>query len=202
MAKLIQAVTEFGPRIALGRTAQIPEITEMIASRTSMNAGEVGNAVSEFKEALLFYAKQGQPVKLEGLGTFTTTIDLEGNLDVGFRLDASIDGTLNAPGAFKGEALSRENIGKAGADLKALWNAEHATDQIPQGPLGRTTLGERRAGIPNAGIPDSQCSDCQSPRLGLTIPNARIPDFQGRNAPCRGTMLAPKKEKVKVKLIN
>ncbi len=46
MAKLIQAVTEFGPRIALGRTAQTPEIAEMIASRTSMNAGEVGNALS------------------------------------------------------------------------------------------------------------------------------------------------------------
>jgi HU domain fused to wHTH, Ig, or Glycine-rich motif len=131
MAKLIQAVTEFGPRIALGRTAQTPEIAEMIASRTSMNAGEVGNTLSEFKAALLFYAKQGQPVKLEGLGTFTPTVDLEGNLDVGFRLDTSIDGELNVPGAFKGEVLNRENIGKASADLKALWNAEHPTDPIP-----------------------------------------------------------------------
>ena len=38
MPKLIQAVHEFGPRLVLGRTAQTPEIAEMIASRTSMNA--------------------------------------------------------------------------------------------------------------------------------------------------------------------
>ena len=131
MAKLIQAVTEFGPRIALGRTAQTPEIAEMIASRTSMNAGEVSNALSEFKAALLFYAKQGSPVKLEGLGTFTPTVDLEGNLDVGFRLDTGIDSALNAAGAFKGEVLNRENIGKSSADLKVLWNAKNPADPIP-----------------------------------------------------------------------
>ena len=131
MAKLIQAVTEYGPRIALGRTAQTPEISEMIASRTSMNSGEVGNSLSEFKAALLFYAKQGSAVKLEGLGTFTPTIDLEGNFDIGFRLDTGIDGELNVPGAFKGEVINRENIGKSSADLKALWNADHPTDPIP-----------------------------------------------------------------------
>jgi len=78
-----------------------------------------------------FFAKQGRAVKLEGLGLFTPTIGLEGSLDVGFRLDTSIDGELNVPGAFKGEVLNRENIGKSSADLKALWNAEHPTGPIP-----------------------------------------------------------------------
>ena len=131
MAKLIQAVHEFGPRLALARTAQTPEIAEVIASRTSMNVGEVQNALSEFKAALLFFAKQGSPVKLEGLGTFTPTIDLEGALDVAFRLDVSIDGALNAAGAFKGDVINRENIGKTSADLKALWNTAHPSDLIP-----------------------------------------------------------------------
>ena len=131
MAKLIQAIQEQGPRLALGRTAQTPEVAEMIASRTSMNCGEVQNALSEFKAVLLFYAKQGSPVKLEGLGTFTPTIDLEGNLDLGFRLDASIDNALNAAGAYKGDILNRENIGKSSADLNAQWNTKHPTDPIP-----------------------------------------------------------------------
>ena len=131
MAKLIQAVTEFGPRVALARTAQTPEIAELIAARTSMNAGEVQNALSEFKAAVLFFAKQGSPVKLEGLGIFTPTIDLEGALDLAFRLDVSIDGALNAAGAFKGDVVNRENIGKTSADLKALWNTAHPSDLIP-----------------------------------------------------------------------
>ncbi len=131
MAKLIQAVTEFGPRLALGRTAQTPEIAEMIASRTSMNCGEVQNALMELKAALLFYAKQGMPIKLEGLGTFTPTVDLEGTLDVGFRLDTGIDAALNVPGAFKGDILNRENIGKPSSYLKELWNKAHPTELIP-----------------------------------------------------------------------
>jgi hypothetical protein len=131
MAKLIQAITEFGPRLSLGRTAQTAEIAELIAARTSMNPGEIANALSEFQAALLFFAKQGSPVKLEGLGTFTPTIDLEGTLDVGFRLDTAIDGALNVPGAFKGDVHNRENVGKTSAELKALWNTKHPTDPIP-----------------------------------------------------------------------
>ena len=130
MAKLIQAVTEFGPRVALARTAQTPEIAELIASRTSMNAGEVQNALSEFKAALLFFAKQGSAVKLEGLGIFTPTVDLEGNFDVNFRLDTGVDGALNVAGAFKGDILNRENIGKTAAELKDLWNTAHPTDPV------------------------------------------------------------------------
>jgi len=98
MAQVIQSVTEFGPRLALGRTAQTSEIAELIATRTSMNAGEIANALSEFQAALLFFAKQGWPVKLEGLGTFTPSIDLEGTLDVGFRLDTRIDGAVSVDG--------------------------------------------------------------------------------------------------------
>ncbi len=130
MAKLIQAIHEFGPRLALGRTAQTAEIAEMIASRTSMNEGEVANALSELKAALLFFAKQGSPIKLEGLGTFTPSIDLEGTLDLGLRLDTSIDSALNISGAFKGDILNRENIGKTSAELKELWNKAHPTDLI------------------------------------------------------------------------
>jgi len=47
--------------------------------------------------------------------------------------------------------------------------------------------------IPNAWIANPQCLDSRFPMLGLTIPNAWIPDSQGINAPCRGTVLAPRK---------
>ena len=130
MAKLIQAIREFGPRLTLARTAQTPEIAELIAARTSMNCGEVENALSEFKAALLFYAKQGSPVKLEGLGTFTPTIDLAGTLNVGFRLDAGIDSALNGAGMYKGEIVNRENMGKSSNEIKAMWNQAHPNDPV------------------------------------------------------------------------
>ena len=34
-------------------------------------------------------------------------------------------------GAFKGDIINRENIGKTSADLKAQWNTAHPSDLIP-----------------------------------------------------------------------
>jgi len=131
MAKLIQAVGTYGPRVEVARTVQTRQIAEYIASRTSLNRGEIEGILRELNEAITFFTKQGDAVKLENVGTFTPTIDLGGVLDVGFRLDTSIDGALNAPGAFTGEVANRENVGKSSADLKQLWNTAHPDDLIP-----------------------------------------------------------------------
>ena len=131
MAKLIQAIGTYGPRVEVTRTVQTRQIAEYIAGRTSLNRGEIEGTLRELNEAIVFFAKQGQAVKLEGVGTFTPTIDLVGVLDVGFRLDTSIDGALNASGAFTGEVSNRGNIGKSSADLKQLWNNAHPADLIP-----------------------------------------------------------------------
>ena len=131
MAKLIQAVSTYGPRVEISRTMQTREIAEYMSARTSLNRGEIEGVLREFHEALIFFAKEGQAVKLEGLGIFTPSINLEGTLDVGFRLDTGVDGALNATGALTGTILNRENIGKTSAELKDKWNAEHPTDLIP-----------------------------------------------------------------------
>jgi hypothetical protein len=131
MAKLIQAIGAYGPRVEVTRTVQTRQIAEYISARTSLNRGEIEGVLREFNEALIFFAKQGQAVKLENVGTFTPSIDLGGTLDVGFRLDTSIDGALNAAGAFSGDVTNRENVGKSSADLKELWNAAHPDDLIP-----------------------------------------------------------------------
>jgi len=131
MAKLIQAVGAYGPRVEVARTVQTRQIAEYIASRTSLNRGEIEGILRELNEAIVFFTKQGDAVKLENVGTFTPTIDLGGVLDVGFRLDTSIDGALNATGAFTGDVANRENVGKSSADLKQLWNTAHPDDLIP-----------------------------------------------------------------------
>ncbi|HEY4721516.1 MAG TPA: hypothetical protein VII92_06690 [Anaerolineae bacterium] len=131
MAKLIQAIGAYGPRVELTHTVQTRQLAEYISGRSSLNRGEIEGNLRELCEAIIFFARQGSAVKLEGVGTFTPSIDLEGTFDVGFRLDTAIDGALNVPGAFTGEVTNRENVGKSAADLKALWNADHPTDLIP-----------------------------------------------------------------------
>ncbi len=130
MAKLIEAVRAYGPRLALSRTVQTRELAEYISGRSSLNCGEIEGVLREFHEALIFFARQGSPVKLEGLGTFTPSINLEGALDVGLRLDTGVDGALNVPGAYKGEIVNANNIGKSSEELKAMWNKDHPDDSI------------------------------------------------------------------------
>ncbi len=130
MAKLIQAIGAYGPRVEVARTTQTRQIAEFISGRTSLNRSEIEAVLRELNETIIFFAKQGIAVKLEGVGTFTPTVNLAGVFDVGFRLDNSVDGALNVPGAFVGEISNRQNIGKSSDDLKTLWNAEHPSDLI------------------------------------------------------------------------
>ena len=131
MAKLIEAIRAYGPRIILGRMVQPRELAEYISRGTSLNRGEIENVLSELNEALCYFMRQGSSVKLSGVGVFSPSIDLEGNLDIGVRMDNSIDAELNKIGAFQGEILNRENIGKTPTELKEMWNQVNPTDLIP-----------------------------------------------------------------------
>jgi hypothetical protein len=131
MATLIEAVGAYGPRVELSHTVQTREIAEYVSARTSLNRGEVENVLSELNEAIIFFARQGSPVKLGRVGIFTPSINLQGVLDVGFRLDTTIDSMLNVASAFTGSVKNRDNAGKTSAELKALWNEAHPDDPIP-----------------------------------------------------------------------
>lgn len=131
MATFIQAVSTYGPRVVLSHTVQTKQIAEYISARTALNRGEIENVLSEINEAIVFFARQGSPVKLGRVGIFTPSINLKGVLDVGFRLDTTVDGMLNVDGAFTASVKNRENVGKTAEELKALWNEEHPADLIP-----------------------------------------------------------------------
>ncbi len=82
------------------------------------------------RDGVIFFNLRGEPVQLEGLGTYTPVIELDGNIAVGHRADMEIKRRLNAPGDFKGEILNREYVGKTGGELVALWNKEHPDDPV------------------------------------------------------------------------
>jgi hypothetical protein len=90
----------------------------------------VRQVLLELRDAVIAFNRQGRAVKLEGLGTYTPSIDLEGVLKVSHRADTALRAGLNSPGAFRGEILNREVIGQTSDDLVARWNEAHPDDLV------------------------------------------------------------------------
>lgn len=130
MASKIQAINANRPRIKLGRTADNEELTEYIARSTGLNESGVRQALLELRDAIISFNKQGRAVKLDGLGTYTPSIDLEGTIKVSHRADRALKNALNTKGAFRGDIVNRDNIGKTGDDLVAMWNTDNPSDPV------------------------------------------------------------------------
>jgi hypothetical protein len=130
MASRIKAISAYVPRIVLGRRAGMNDLVEFIARSTGLNEGTIRQVLLELRDAIVFFLLRGQAVQIEGLGTYTPTIELDGTLGVGHRADVYLKNHVNAPGAFKGEIKRRENIGKTGDELAARWNEEHPDDPV------------------------------------------------------------------------
>lgn len=130
MASKIQAVNAYRPKVKLGRTASLAQLVNYIADRTGLTEGEVSIVLKELRDAIIFYNLQGQGAKIEGLGTYLPKVSLDGTFDVSHRLDRAIKNALNAPGAFSGEMVNQENVGKTSDELVALWNEAHPDNPV------------------------------------------------------------------------
>ena len=100
---------------------------------TGLNEGEIRFVVYELRDAILMAHRHGQAVKIDGLGTFTPTIRMDGSLDILFRPEADMLRQLNDTTKFYAKILNKSNIGKSVDDLAAQWNAEHPDDPMESG---------------------------------------------------------------------
>lgn len=130
MAQKILAVNAYRPRIQQGNTVQKPEFLRAVSRATGLVEGTVDLAIKEVRDQVIEFSRTGRAVKVEGLGTFTPTIDLDGNISLSFRADTIFASGLNVPGIFTGTILNRENIGKQSDELIAMWNEEHSDDPV------------------------------------------------------------------------
>jgi len=130
MAPRIKAVNAYRPRLEQGNTVQKPELIRSVSRATSLVEGTVDQTIKELRDQIIEFCRAGRAVKVDGLGTFTPTIDLEGNLAISYRADAALGYGLNVPGVFTGTILNRENIGKTGDELITMWNTEHPEDLV------------------------------------------------------------------------
>ena len=130
MASKIQAVSTYRPKIKKGRTAELNQLVNYISDRTGVTEGEVSIVLKELRDAVIFFNRQGQGVKIDGLGIYSPKIALDGQFGVGHRADKTLKNAINAPGAFTGEIENRANIGKTSDELVAMWNADHPNDLV------------------------------------------------------------------------
>jgi hypothetical protein len=130
MAKRITAIKAYAPRLKLNRTLQTATLSELIQRRTAFNRGEILGLLSELNELIIDHLLRGTPVKIDGLGTFSPAIHLDGSLHVNVRIDRSLIWALNGPEAFKGKVINRRNIGLSAGDLIAQWNRHRSEDPV------------------------------------------------------------------------
>ena len=130
MASKIKAIGAYRPRIELGNTVQKPELMRAVSRATGLVEGSADQAIKEFRDQIIEFVRAGRSVKIDGLGTWTPNILLDGTLDIQYRADTALTNGLNVPGTFTGTILNRENIGKTGDELVAKWNAENPADLV------------------------------------------------------------------------
>ena len=130
MAKIVQAVNHYGPRLELNSTAQLDQISDWMEMRTGLNKSEIMMVLQETSEAILYFTSQGTPLKLPGVGTFTPSINRAGKLKTNFRPDKVQKQSLNAPGVYQGNIRNKDKINLDDQGYKELWDADH-----PDNPL-------------------------------------------------------------------
>ena len=132
MVKKITAIRSYRPEIERENTLQTRHLVNGIARGTSLNEGTIRFVVYELRDAILRAHRIGQAVKIEGLGTFTPTIHLDGDLDILFRPDPDMLRQLNDPTQFYATILNKANIGKTAEELVAQWNQEYPDDPVEE----------------------------------------------------------------------
>jgi nucleoid DNA-binding protein len=130
MAKRITAIQALTPRIELQGRFVTETMCELISRRTSLNRGEIENVLRELHENMVDALSAGRPVKLDGIGTFTPVIRLNGELSINVRVDREPIKDLNKPGRFTGGIRNRPNIGRSADELIQGWNANHPDDPV------------------------------------------------------------------------
>jgi hypothetical protein len=109
---------------------QKPELIRMVSRATGLVEATLDYGIKELRDQIIEITRSGLAVKIEGLGTWSPNIGMDGSFDLQYRADTALIHGLNVPGTFTGTIRNREFIGKTADELVARWNTEHPTDQV------------------------------------------------------------------------
>ena len=86
MAHRIKAVNAYRPRIEQGNTVQKPELVRALSRATGLVEGSIDQAIKELRDQIIEFNRAGRAVKVEGLGTYSPNISLDGTFDLQYRV--------------------------------------------------------------------------------------------------------------------
>jgi hypothetical protein len=132
MAHRIQVISILRLRIDLGNTVQKPELLRLMSHSTSIVEGTFDLAIKELRDNIIAICRSGRAVKIEGLGTWTPKLGLDGTFSIQYRPDTALVKALNVPGTFTGRITHKENIGKTGDELVADWDEDHPDNPVSE----------------------------------------------------------------------
>lgn len=130
MAKLVQAVVRYGPKVVRPRALRDHELAEWLAGRTGLTRAQVAAVLYELSAAISFFNRAGMTVRLPAVGSFLPMVRHSGLLRIRYIMAPELRHEMNAAGAFAGEIANRAHIGMRPEDLKALWDAEFPDDPV------------------------------------------------------------------------
>jgi hypothetical protein len=132
MAHRIQVISMVRPRVEQGNTVQKPELLRAASRATGLVESVFDLSIKELRDQIVAFTCSGRAVKVEGLGTWTPIVGLDGSFDIQYRPDTSIVKGLNIPGFFTGTIRNHEHLGKTPDELIACWNEQHPDDPVSE----------------------------------------------------------------------
>jgi hypothetical protein len=129
MAKTIQVVHAYGPRIRLLQQMSEKRFLELTTLRSTFSASVVMGVLMDMTKTLIGALREGRSVDTR-IGVFTSCVDLDGQVNVKVRVKKEFLRELNTPGAFEGKVVNAEFIGQPFSALVEHWNAEHPDDPV------------------------------------------------------------------------
>lgn len=130
MAHRLKAISVMRPRLKLTKVVGIKDSSAFIAGRTTINKGTVMNVLAELQETIGHFNKLGMAVRFDGIGVFSPSIKLDGDITVQFRQNRDLRDLLGNHLKYEKEIVNRDNVGKSPNDLITLWNDENPSDPV------------------------------------------------------------------------
>ena len=129
MARFIQAIVAFGPKVELGKIVETEELADLLAQRSGLHAGQTLLALSELEATLTHFLRSGRSVRLNGIGIFTPTVGMDGQKRIRYRSGTLLRRILDQ-GAFRGTVRNAEASKLTPEDYKRLWDEAHPEDPL------------------------------------------------------------------------
>ncbi len=129
MAKKIQAIQLYGPRLELAKSAREDEFLDLVTFNSGVNRGTVRHVQEATLEALIFLLKQGRAVHT-GTAVYRPVIKQDGHIVIYAYVVRQVEDQVNVYDEFKGTVIHPESIGMNSEALYDRWDAEHPDDLI------------------------------------------------------------------------